>query len=235
MRARYLFAAGLVTAVLAACSKPSAEAALDVQADLMSEVELALASAANAAANGPAVVSDLELGQQGVLRGSPATPPARAQSRPNRSRQSGDAVALLGQPVASVATVHEPVSIIPVQDVQVVGPVADASGGAADEGPAAGEGRSRGGWGGIIIRGGGTGNDPCVRHGPAGGAGGNFPGDGGLPGAIATAAGGDIIGAIGVLINNRAPQIGRGGSGYPTSRGRPLQSTGGAVFRGGIR
>ena len=220
MRARIMFAAGLATALVGACSKPPAETGLDD--NLAANLELALQSAD--AEQIVAVASELEAPrpQDRVRRPPPqqATEPASDDADVATNEPAAEASV---RPTTEAAT--EPtftVAPLPTTWADVVpvsGPVARArpeeTGTVAGAGNADGDdanGRSPGrGPGPVIIRGGIGERDPCAIHGGT-----RNPG-----------------GAVGVLINERIPRgIVPGGMGNPTF---PRGGNGRGFGGGGIR
>jgi hypothetical protein len=217
MRARMLFAAGLVAALARACSNPPADTGLDIDADLASKLELALSRAAATEEPIP-VASAIE-----------APRPPEAEPRPEPVRRRPAAVATRPQREAEVRVVansepqvaqapdetEEPtftVSPWPRTTTDVV--AADATiardgsgspggGDARDDCAKHGRRTRRGGGPGILIRGGGWERDPGAIHMPA--RGGITIGIGGI--VIGGGHGaGDRPDRAGALINERAPR-----------------------------
>jgi hypothetical protein len=211
MRAPILPVASLIVSLVAACSNPPVTADVQTDDSFSSELELAIFAASGGDASSTQVVSDLEIRRPGP----PAASPVSAAEEPRRAArvepEPAVALAMLGEPVYSTP---------PLPEVETVTPV--AVGGGSDHHGHAGPvtGRPGGGRGGVIIRGGVDGRDPCAIH---------FPG-------ILSGSGGDLLGAIGVLINNPAPRhIGPSAPRGPSRRGSMIPRGGGGMLAGGIR
>ena len=143
MRARYLLAAGMVTAVVAACSKPAPDVVLE-------DPELAVFSAAAAREAASAFVSAQELARAeapGPVRAGQPAP--RKVAAPRRA-----------SPAEPVALDREPQPTLAVAEPEAA--PAPMPGPAEEEGEADAQGPDRAP--GILIRGGVSGRDPCVTH-----------------------------------------------------------------------
>lgn len=213
MRARNLFAAGLITAI-AACSGSSEESTPAAESDVLSELELGYFDAAVDGSAANPVLSPLELGTPAAPEGTTSSAPvARAPSPAD-----GQAVARFASLESRVA-MAEPALAAPVEESEIAGPVTVPDRGATGHGAHEGEDHRplAGVRPGIIIRGGLSGRDPCAIH---------------LPGAGRP---GGLLGGVGVAINDRAPRgVGIGGVSYP-NRGGSAAPRRGSSFPGGIR
>jgi hypothetical protein len=213
MRARALAAAGLVTTLLSACSDAPDNPALGTDPAFAEELELAIFSSNLGASGESAVLSDVELARPESPGDAPRLTPSTQHQHPVAAPESP--VELLGVPVATLAMAEEPAASAALPTREIVGAVEVPAAGRADRGADNGDGDVwTGGRSGptIIIRGGVSGRDPCALH---------LPGRGGS----------GALGAIGVLINDRAPRIGVGDPGM-SGRGMPRR---GSILPGGIR
>ena len=209
MRARDLIAAGLVTAFLAACADTPENTSNETDPAFADELELALFGVTDA--GGGAVVSPIELAQpEGEGQAPRVTPVEHDHPGPDAAAP----VELLGVPVATLAMAGEPAVSQSALDAAMAGRVEvpeRAAAGNDDDGGF--DWGTLAGIGGIIIRGGVSGRDPCALH---------LPGRGGARG----------LGGVGVLINDRGPRIGPSSS---SGSGRSALPRRGGIRPGGIR
>jgi hypothetical protein len=244
MRVRSFFTTVVLTALVVACSNPPVDEASRSDADLPFELELAL-FAADGSTDSDMVVSELELAGRETVAPAPAASAVRLAAAPIRSPRTAPE-----QPRAEVVTV-QPAAQLPVAEpVDEIGPVAVATGGdtghaghGRNDAPQVGRDR------GIIIRGGVSVDDDCALHRPGGGlltiGRGGSGGAGQVIGAIGAlvndrvsrpASGGaeQVIGAIGALVNDRVSRPASGGA-AAIGGARGGGSRGGVLFAGGIR
>jgi hypothetical protein len=247
MRARMLFAAGLVAALAGACSNPPADARHEIDPSLESNLDFALNTANATQEPVVPVASAIE-----------APRPPEAEPQPKRVRQRPAAVSPTPQLSAEAPVVADPESepqlamapedaeeptftLSPwprTTDVVPEGATVprDGSGetggrGSVDDGAVDGRRPGSGRGPVIIIRGGVGERDPCAIH---------MPGRGGINiGGITIGGGGRRIplGPAEVLINERVPRIGPGSNPVipATGGGGSFPGRGPVFMRGGMR
>ncbi|MQA89499.1 MAG: hypothetical protein GEU90_04600 [Gemmatimonas sp.] len=215
MRALVLIPITLTAAMLTACSDGEITQVADP--DLASELELAIFSGIEESVP---VLSELEIHRPEESK--PAGPAEPVAIQDTRAMPEPQGPNLLGEAVAELASTEiEPVTASAADGINLE-PVATP--GAEEDSEARGSDMPRPNTGGIIIRGGVSGRDPCKRH---------SPGTGGLAGALPTHGHGGGLGTVGAMVNDRAPRpAGNRGTRAPSGRGF---GGGGAVFAGGIR
>ena len=211
MRARDLLAAGMVTAVVAACSKPAPDVVLE-------DPELAVFSAAAAREAASSFVSAQELARTEAPGPVRAAQPAPRKVAAPRRASPAEPVALDREPQPTLAVAEPEAAPAPMPGHEMIGPIAMAMPGPAEEeGEADAQGPDRAP--GILIRGGVSGRDPCVTH------------RGGAPGEELP----EIVRTGGVLVNDRTPPgVVRNTPTYAT-RGRAGPLGRGTSIRGGFR
>jgi hypothetical protein len=245
MRARMLFAAGLVAVVAGACSNPPADTAV-IDEDLESKLDLALNGAAAVEEPVVPVASPIE-----APRPQEAEPkPERVRRRPVTPRTTPTLeaeVPVVADPEPEPQLAQAPeeaeeptftVSPWPrTTDVVPEGATVprdgrgepEGRGGADDDGwdgrrPGSGRGPV------IIIRGGVGERDPCAIH---------FPGRGGIGigGVIFGGGGRGRLGPAGALINERVPRVGPNSNPVlpATGGGRRIGGMGPLHQRGSLR
>jgi hypothetical protein len=250
MRARVLFAAGLVAVVVGACSDPPADTGVAIDPNLEANLDLALNSEPAVEASPVPVASPLE-----APRPPEAKPePQRARRRPaavspQPRRQTEAPVVAHAEPEPQLAQAPEEqeeprFTLSPwprTTDVVPEGATTAREGrgeaensGSADDGAVDGRSSGRGRGPVILIRGGVGERDPCAIHMPGRGRGGIAIGIGGI---IFGGGGRGSLGPAGVLINERVRRVG-------PDQNRVLPATGGDVRfpgsgpllrRGGLR
>jgi hypothetical protein len=249
MRARLLFAAGLVAVVAGACSDPPADTGVAIDPNLAANLELAL--------NGNPAVEETPVPVASALE---APRPPEAEPQPQRVRRRPARISPQPQLEAEVPVVADPepepqLAAAPEEEEEpnftlspwprttdVVpegatipreGRGAEESRGSDDDGAVDGRSRGRGRGPVILIRGGVGERDPCAIHMP-GRRGGII---GGIGGIIFGGGGRGPLGPAGVLINERVPRVGPGQNPVLPATGGDLSFPGNGPLlrRGGMR
>lgn len=258
MRARMLFAAGLVAAVAGACSNPPADTGLDIDAALEANLDLALSG-------GPAIeepaVPAIEEPAVPVASPIEAPRPPEAEPKPERVRRRPAAVRPRPKPETNAPVVAEPKAEPQLAQAEeeseeptfTLSPwprttdhvpegatipregrgESEERGGAEDDGwhgRSAGSGNEQ-----VIIRGGVRRRDPCAIHFPGGRGGISI---GGIIGGIIFGGGGrSPLGPAGVLINERVQRVGPSQTPVlpATDRDRSFQGNGPRSRRASLR
>ena len=217
---RALLLVTVTLALAAACSRPGPEEIIPASSQFESELELAILSGRP---DTPPELAPDELHQPEIHE--PAT---RSAPRPDGDTRAPVAAepSLLGDPIVAHLASAEPETLAPAPGagaIDVTPVTVDGEAAAAEEGedgPRLATPR-----GGIIIRGGVSGRDPCKLH---------LPGMGDIAGALTPDGHGGVLGGMGAMIHDRAPRIDRG-RGMRSPDRRPAIRMGGSVFRGTLR